>query len=100
MTNSRDLYYLDDMPSILSYMSSSVRLEFYLNDYFLGSRLQYTALSDSDAEVSLQVQDTIQIISNETFTHADWLGTFEDTLLNYYKVMVVDQKIVVQNCVY
>ena len=100
VTDVTKLYNIGDMPSIVSYMSTSVRLEYELNDYFLGSRLKYEVSTDSDIEVSLQVQDEIKVVNNETFTQADWLATFEDTMYSYYKVLVVDQKLVVQHCVY
>lgn len=98
MTDPTALYNIRDVPSIVSYMSTSVKLEYALNDYFLGSKLQYTVETESDVKLTLLTQDTVQVETNETYSNADWLGTFEDGYFTYYKVIVVDQKMIVQHC--
>lgn len=100
VTDQTQLYYLDDIPSINSFMSSDVTLEYNLNDYFLGTRLQYSINNDTDVNYTLQTKGDISIVSNEDYDHADWLATFEDTYYKYYKLLIVDQKLIVQHCVF
>ena len=64
VTDQTQLYYLDDMPSIISLMSSDVTLDYELNDYFLGTRLKYEVNNDTDVDVTLLTKGNIRVTSN------------------------------------
>lgn len=99
VTDPTKIYVKGDPSRVTASESPAVIIN-YLDDYFVGSKLNFFPQPGHGVVMTLLHNESINIVSDELSLDADWLATFSYSVGSYFKITVGKGIIAVQNCEY
>ena len=90
--------YVKGDPSKVSTSESLTVVTSYLDDYFVGSNLNFFPQPGHGVKMTVLHNESVNILSDDSSLDADWLATFSYDIGKYYKITVGKGTLVVQNC--